>query len=86
MKHKGNGQDQDKKSLKDKCPKNGKEKFSSGFALASGSRKAEAFFNEESRKSNEKLMEDIRKALNSTHGRKGELAGSRKSRDSNDAI
>lgn len=86
MKHKGNGQDQDKKSLKDKCPKNGKEKISSGSLLASGSKKGKVFFDEELRKSNEKLMADIRKALNSAHGKKGDVADPQKSRSSNDAI
>jgi hypothetical protein len=74
LKNKGNWHDQDKKPLKDKLPKYGKGKLSSGSALASGSRKGKVFFDDELRKSNEKLMADIRKALNSAHGKKEGLA------------
>ena len=76
LKNKGNVLDRDKKTLKGKHPKNGKGKFSSGFALTSGRKKGKVFFNEELRKSNKKLMEDIRKAINSSYGKK--LAESQK--------
>ena len=72
------GLDGDKKLLKGKCPKCGKKKPSSRAATTSRGKKPKDFLAEEMRKSNEKLMEDIRKAVNSLNGKTGELKDTQK--------
>ena len=55
--------------IEGKCPQCGKEILLPGFPTNSGKRKPESFAVEEIRKSNEKLMEDIQKALSSSYNK-----------------